>query len=63
MHWSGLLTQSLHTGSDAEKEGDNLAVKELRLVGAMPCCGQNTRLEFAVILIGLTTHCHLRKVN
>lgn len=33
MHWSGLLTQSLHTGSDAEKEGDNLAVKGLRLGG------------------------------
>lgn len=57
MHWSGLLTQSLHTGSNAEKEGYNLAVKGLRLLGGdamlwpehtARICGGSNRFDHAL---------------
>lgn len=61
MHWSGLLTQTLRTDNDAEEAGDNLAVKELKTFpgGSAVLWPEHTARD----RIGLTTHCHLRKVN
>lgn len=45
VHWSGLLTQTLRTGNDAEGEEIALSVKELKTCPeTVPCCGQSTRL-------------------